>query len=247
MHNAAFQAKGLAFTYVSFSTDDTARVIDSMRSLGFRGLSLTIPHKESALSLVDTVSEEAQSIGAINTVVNTDGILAGYNTDTVGIERALTEANYLVAGRRVLVLGAGGAARALLFTLRKLGASSILLANRTQSRAGRLAAEFQLTVIPFAEFGNVSPDSFDLLVNATPLQEVASAFSFPKLTPKHGVFELVTQETELVRTARAARAQVILGTRMLLYQAVEQFQLFTEEEAPLQVMEQALVAECMRK
>lgn len=247
MHNAGFRSLGLPYAYVAFDTTDTKQVLTAMRVLGIRGMSLTIPHKEAALSLVDSLSEEAQAIGAINTVLHQEGKLIGYNTDCYGIERSLDEAGFSLQGRRVLVLGAGGAARAAVWSVKKLGAREVVVANRHLERARSIGEAFGVTVVSMKEIGAWKGEQFELLIQATPLGSslVASdrksyGIDLDKLSKEHCVFDFVTKETFLTIKAREAGATVIQGVRMLLFQAERQFELFTGQKAPLMVMEQAL-------
>ena len=148
MHNAAFKELGIDFSYVAFDTADTPSVVRSMRELGIRGFSLTIPHKENALDLVDFKSEEVEAIKATNTLINDGSKIHAFNTDTVGIERAFAEAGVKsLSGKDVLLLGAGGAAKAAIYTAKKLDAKSILVANRNEERAKSLASEFQVHTV----------------------------------------------------------------------------------------------------
>ncbi|MCC6220901.1 MAG: hypothetical protein IT291_06650, partial [Deltaproteobacteria bacterium] len=178
MHNAAFRALNLPFSYVAFNTTDTAFVIEAMRRLGIRGLSLTIPHKEIAFSLVDEVEGPAQKVGAINTVVNSGATLTGFNTDVFGITQALREAHVDdLSGKNVLILGAGGAARAAIYAAGELGATSVSLANRTDHRAELLAKDFSgqnVIHLRSDELPNVSLADFTLIINATPLGSIAT-------------------------------------------------------------------------
>ena len=244
MHNAGFRAKGLEFFYVNFDTEDTESALSCMRKLGIRGFSLTIPHKEKAMDLVDSLSEEARAVGAINTVINNGNELKGYNTDCFGIERGFSEAGVSVKGGSVLVLGAGGASRAGLKVLEELGAKEVKLANRSVERAEELAKDFSAQVIPLSALSRADVQAFDIIINSTPL----GSKLFPQESPidptwvcsGQVVFDFVTNETALTKATKKVGAVAIVGERMLLHQGVEQFRLFTGEQAPQDVMEQAL-------
>ncbi len=245
MHSAGFAALKLQFIYLNFDTENTREAFAEMRAKGYRGYSLTIPHKEVGFNLVDELDVDAKKIGAINTVINAGDKLIGYNTDCFGIEEALREAGVSVKDLGVLVLGAGGAARAAVFVVREKGAKSITLCNRNAERGLKLAEEFGINSITESELGKLGIGRYQLIINATPvgshLGNGELPFLFTELSPQHIVFDFVTKETPLVEAARSAGAKVILGTRMLLYQATRQFELFTGEKAPIQVMEQALL------
>lgn len=245
MHSAGFAHLGLPFTYTTVNTEDTASAIAAMREQGIRGYSLTIPHKENAVSLVDSLSADAREIGAVNTIVNDGKILSGFNTDWKGILRAFAESQISVVGKRVAIFGAGGAARAAIYACKCEGAKEILIWNRTAARGETLKKEFGVTVI--RQWSAEVQSTVDLFVNATPVGSHlvdAKSIKLPletKLLRSHQcVFDMVTKDTELLRDARRAGAKTIAGSRMLLFQAVEQFRLFTEQEAPVEVMDEAL-------
>jgi shikimate dehydrogenase len=249
MHNAGFKALGLAFSYVAIDTVDTQSAISAMRTLGFRGYSLTIPHKERALHLVDKLSDAAKEIGAINTIVNDGENLLGENTDWIGIVNAIKAQSVETKDETALIYGAGGAAKAAIFSLKKLGFKKILIANRTEERAKQLAEQFEIEFIPNIEVSDALKNSVKLFVNSTPigskLSELCDEFPFAisVFNSSHAVFEMVTTETELIKKARELGAQVVLGEKMLLEQALKQFELFTGERAPVEQMRQALSLE----
>jgi shikimate dehydrogenase len=248
MHNAGFLSLNLPFSYVAFNTVDTAGVIQFTRKLGLRGLSLTIPHKELAFTLVDELSEEAKAIGAINTVINDGEKLTGYNSDCYGIEIAFAERQVELKNKKALLIGAGGASRAALYVLNKFGAKTTI-ANRTLKRAEKLAKEFNCEMISFEELGKKGKLEFDILINSSPIgsdETTSYPFSFEKLSNETIVFDFVTRETPLTKDSEKKGLITILGQRMLLHQAVKQFELFTDNPAPLAVMEKALLLEINR-
>lgn len=248
MHNAGFTALGLPYTYVAFKTTDTDFAIQAMRKLGIRGYSLTIPHKERGSVLVDRLSVEGRRIGAINTVVNDGNELVGYNTDCLGIDQALLEAGVDQRGKRVLVLGAGGAARAAVYCAVSGGAGEVIVYNRTPTRAESLARDFNVKAWDYTWTWPSVLSETDLLINAAPIgmtgdnSSVEYPFPLEILSSRYAVFDMVTRETALLAEARKKRATVIPGSRMLLFQALGQFQLFTGENAPLGAMESALMS-----
>jgi shikimate dehydrogenase len=247
MHNAGFAALGLPYVYVAFPCSNTVFGIGAMRELGLRGLSLTIPHKERALELMDELSKEARAIGAINTAVNDEGTLKGFNTDCYGITQALSEASFSASS--ALVFGAGGAARAAVYALKQLGLKALFVTNRTDSRSLSVSRDFSVCHLSWQDLASRGPAEFDLFINATPLGLASkgdtSRFPFPlsSFGRTNTVFDMVTKETELLSAARASGARVVPGIRMLLHQAVRQFELFTGERAPMPVMEEALIRE----
>lgn len=263
MHNAGYRHLKLPFFYAAFDTEDTGAALDAMELLGFRGLSLTIPHKERALPYVKSFSQEAKLIGAVNTVVNSGQGLIGHNTDWTGIAEAFREARVQVKEKRVFVFGAGGAARASVYAVQRLGAAEITVGNRSEQRGGEIAHAFGVSFCPLAEIDQRFLGEFDIFINATPIGSHlgpkeegifrqahladADKFSYPFalsfIGPKQTVFDLVTRDTQLLEYAKEKGAATISGLRMLLWQAVEQFRLFTEAEAPVAVLEKALYDE----
>lgn len=241
MHNAGFQNLGLPFTYVAFDTEDTAAAIQAMRKLGIRGYSLTIPHKEIAFSLVDDLSPEAKAIGAVNTVINTGTRLLGENTDWLGVQSALKEGAVSVQGRRVLMLGAGGAARAGIYALQRMGAKEIVISNRSFGRAQDLAAEFSITALSLSDLAAQQASDFSLLVNSTPVgshlhpgeNALAGFYNGKQGKELPAYFEMATFPTPLLEKVKQLGGKTVEGSRMLLFQAEAQFLLFTGQSAPL--------------
>jgi shikimate dehydrogenase len=243
MHTAGYRALGLDFVYVPFRVTDLGGALAGMRALGIRGFGVSFPHKLAILPLLDDVAPVARRIGAVNTVVNDDGRLTGHNTDWIGAVRALEEVRPL-ASARVLLLGAGGAARAIAFGLTERGAK-VVIANRDVARAEALAREVGGTGAPLGDAASIAADS-DVLVNATTRgmagTDVSSPLPVTALRASHLVMDIVYKplDTELLRHARALGATVIHGARMLLHQAAEQFTLYTGHAAPLEAMDAAL-------
>jgi shikimate dehydrogenase len=242
MHNAGYRALGLGFTYVPFETHDLRGALAGMRALGIRGFGVSMPFKLEIMPLLDAVDELAAKIGAVNTVVNDDGRLTGHNTDWCGAARALAEATQL-GGTRVLVLGAGGAGRAVAYGLARAGAA-VTVCNRSDERGRRLADEVGCASRPWA--AREALDDVDALVNATsqgmedvdPRSPVAAGALRPGLTVMDIVYKPL--ETALVAAARSRGAVVVHGGRMLLHQAARQFELYTGRPAPLPAMDAAL-------
>jgi shikimate dehydrogenase len=252
MHEAGYRALGLPFTYVPFEVRDLAGAIAGMRALGIRGFGVSHPFKQDVIPLLDALDPVAARIGAVNTIVNTDGRLVGHNTDWIGATRALEEQRPL-AGARVLLLGAGGAARAIAFGLREKQAQTTI-ANRDMTKARALAndvhgsGEGRVEVVAWeARASRVA--GCDVIVNATSLGQldVAAADSpLPGDAFPDGwngvVMDIVYKpiHTPLLAAARARGVHVVHGGRMLLHQATAQFHLYTGETAPLEAMTAAL-------
>ena len=245
MHNAAFAALGLPHRYEArdVERERLADVVEALRTEDALGANVTIPHKEAALRLVDELADEARRIGAVNTIVRHSSRLVGDNTDGYGFVRALAAAHVDVTGKDVLVLGAGGAARACVNAL--TAARTVLIAARDLDRASALAhaAGTPARAMPWADARRTA--RIDVLVNATPVglhgEDLLTEFSFTELP--RTVVDLVPTRTEtpLVRRARGAQdVRVIDGLSMLLHQAARSFTLWTGREAPLAVMRAAL-------
>ncbi|WP_437716564.1 shikimate dehydrogenase [Sorangium sp. So ce448] len=245
MHLAGYRALGLDFTYIPFAVTDVEGATRGMRALGIRGLGVSMPYKQAVIPWIDELDPVAERIGAVNTIVNNDGRLRGYNTDWIGAVRALEEVTQL-GGARVLLLGAGGAARAVAFGLAERGAS-VTVANRDLEKARQLAAAVGGAAVPL-DAAALSPDH-GVLVNATSLgmAEVDPRSPVPEEVLREGllVMDIVYKPmiTELVAAARRRGATAVHGGRMLLHQAAEQFRLYTGREPPLDAMDEALRAQ----
>lgn len=243
MHNAAYKAAGVPLTYVAFAIENTHEAVLAMRYLGIRGLGVSMPHKIRIMQCLDALDERAAKIGAVNTVVNDDGHLTGYNTDWIGAVRALQERTD-IAGKRSAVVGAGGAARAIVYGLIK-EQSQVSIYNRTASKGEELAHGCS------AQFGGdladlSSVEDYDILVNATSVGFHAPDESViaPSLL-KEGMVVLdvvfIPPQTKLIKDAESRGCIAIPGTRMLVHQAAYQFELYTGKQAPFEVMEKALL------
>jgi shikimate dehydrogenase len=245
MHNAAFAALGLPHRYEARDVEPhrLADTVEALRGPDVLGANITIPHKEAVLRLVDELADEARRIGAVNTVVRRSSRLVGDNTDGQGFARALAAAGVDVAGKDVMVLGAGGAARACVAALG--AARTVHVAARGLDRASALvaAAGEPTRAMPWADARRTA--RIDVLVNATPIglhgEDLLADFSFTEIPP--AIVDLVPTRTEtpLVRRAREAQhVRVVDGLSMLLHQAARSFTLWTGREAPLAVMRAAL-------
>jgi shikimate dehydrogenase len=251
MHNAAYRELALPFTYVPFEVTDLRGALAGMRALGIRGFGVSHPFKRDVMPLLDAIDPVAAAIGAVNTIVHDGATLVGHNTDWIGATRALEEAGGTLAGARVLLLGAGGAARAIAFGLRERGARTTI-ANRDEAKARALAAEVgsETHGAPLAEAGRAA--DYDVVVNATTVgmagttsaPGAADASPVPAGALREGqtVMDIVYSplHTRLLADARARGARAVHGGRMLLFQAAEQFRLYTGRDAPLDAMERAL-------
>ena len=253
MHNAALRALKLDYVYAAFRVADAAlpQALAGMRALGMVGLNVTVPHKQAVMAQLDEVSAEAQSIGAVNTIANRDGRLVGYNTDAFGIVQSLkAEGGLDRLPPTVALLGAGGAARAVLYALlAREEVEEVLLLNRTVAKAAALAGDLdragKVRVGSLAETGPIADAG--LLINATALgmhpRTAASPLADPScLHAQMLVADIVYNplETALMRQAAAAGAPAINGLGMLAWQGARSFEIWTGVEPPVAAMMAAL-------
>ncbi|HWG85627.1 MAG TPA: shikimate dehydrogenase [Deinococcales bacterium] len=247
MHDAALASLGIEGRYLALDVPPSGlrAALDELRRSGAWGANLTIPHKEAALPLLDDLSEEAWAIGAVNTVVRRDGRLHGLNTDAPGFMAALVEAGVAVGGRDALVLGAGGAGRAVAFALREAGAR-VGVWNRTPGRAEALASEFRLGHVSDARLPSAARSAW-LLVNSTSvgLRDAEASPLLPGALPRDGwVCDIVYRplETRLLREARAAGLGTVDGLGMLVHQGALALSAWAGRPAPADVMRYAALA-----
>jgi shikimate dehydrogenase len=245
MQNAALQALGEDACYHAFrvSQEDLKDAILGAAAMGFYGLNLTIPLKEKAMELDFLQADPlAQAIGAVNTVSFGPRGLAGYNTDGWGALLALQDAGVEIRGKSVLIIGAGGAARAIAYTLGQEGAR-ISIANRSLKRAEELAALVEARGFCLSDLARLVPQA-DIIINCTSVGMRAGDARLleGKLLQNHqAVFDIVyNRETELLQDARAAGAVAVDGVMMLVYQGAKALEIWTGKKAPVDVMERAV-------
>ena len=253
MHNAAFKATGLNWRYLPLPVhpDRLGQAVHGLRALGFAGCNVTVPHKQAVMGYLDEITAEAKAIGAVNTIlVQADGRMTGHNTDADGFLRSLVGRGLQPEGKRTVVIGAGGAARAVAYALASAG-TPITILNRTLSRAEYLVADLA-SLFPSLSLRSLSltpgtlrqeVTSADLLVNTTSLGMWPHVDGSPwpdefPLPVSLTVFDLVYNplETRLMRQARKAGARAIGGLEMLVYQGVAAWELWTGQKAPVEMM-----------
>lgn len=242
MHNAAFTASGLNAVYVPFPVSDVASAVAGFRSLGVRGVSVTIPHKQSIIQYLDEIDPVAKKIGAVNTLVIKNGAIKGLNTDWIGANRALEE-RISLAKKKVLLLGAGGSAKAIGFGLIEAGAA-VTIVSRTPASGKELA---QLLDCPWRPLNEITQLHGDILINATSVG--MSPDDHNTLVPRHildgfsVIMDIVYSplQTRLLKESQESGCCVVNGLAMLLYQGVAQFELWTGKEAPVEIMREALL------
>ncbi len=254
--NAAFKAAGIDASYEAWDTppDTLEGRVNALRGSDFLGANVTIPHKESVLEMIDGGVGDAAKIGAVNTIVHTDGKLIGHNTDVAGFARALKEdAKFDSQGKRTMILGSGGAARAVALTLVQAKASVVFVFGRQPKKIDRMVLTLKPlstsgTTISWAYWGDGSflrsLAQADLVVNCTPVgvagseTEGQSPIDTQLIQEHTTVFDVVYNpvDTPLVRGARERGANAVSGLGMLVYQAAESFKLWTGRDADTKVM-----------
>jgi shikimate dehydrogenase len=250
IHNAAFAALGMDWAYVPLpvAPGDLQAALSGLPAMGFAGANVTMPHKTDAARLIHDLSEDAERLRAVNTLVVGPGGMAGHNTDAPGFDRFLRrDAGFDPQGRSALILGAGGAARACTLALTRGGLEDLTVAARDPTRAEALRAMIdvlpsEVRVVSLEEGTTVDAD---LVVNATPLGAAGETVPHPPLRPGMLVVDLVygPRVTPLQAAAKATGASAFGGLGLLLHQAALSFELWTGLEPPLSVMSAAALAE----
>ena len=252
MHNAAFKALGMDYAYVAFDVEpeDLKSAIEGADALNIKGFNVTIPHKVNVMEYLDELDEVAELIGAVNTIDFKN--LKGYNTDGIGAIKAIEEVTS-IKGKNVVVVGAGGASRAISFYIAKYDAQSLTILNRNESKAQNLARD----VLSSDLISDVKSDSIseinaylkdaDILIDTTPLGMDPHIDDEPIATAVNMHEDLVVfdavynpNETVLLKEAIEADAKPVYGIKMLLYQGAESFEIWTGRKAPVEEMEKAL-------
>ena len=241
MHNTAFNIMNLNAVYLAFETEDIEDFVKGVRAFGVKGASVTIPHKTSVMKMLDELDETAIKIGAVNTIVNRSGILVGYNTDAIGAFKALEE-KISINGKSCIIVGAGGAAKAIGYILKENG-TDLKVANRSQKRGEELA---DLLSCPFIPLDKIEGVEADILVNTTPVgmfPEIAKC-PVPENILKKGmvVMDIIYNpiKTKLLAAAESRSCCIIDGLSMFIKQGAEQFRLWTGLEPPLKEIKEAV-------
>ena len=252
IQNAAFNHLGLDFVFLAFRVKAAGleNAMRGMRGLGIHGLNVTMPHKSAVIGCLDEVDFTVRFLDSANTILNKEGKLSGFSTDGIGALKALTENGIDLSGKKVLLLGAGGAAKAIAFALAQVGELAIL--NRSAEKAEELAETLGHMFNRKVVGGALSPDAIkttlrdsDVLVNATSAgmkpnlnqSIVAPEWLSSDLTVMDIVYDPV--ETKLAKDAKAAGAKVVSGVEMLIYQGAASFEIWTGKPAPIEVMRKA--------
>ena len=253
MHNAAFKKLGIDCWYLPFRVrkEELGKAIEGMRALNISGLNVTIPHKVAVIPFLDKLDPMARKIGSVNTIVNDDGVLTGYNTDATGFLQALLEKGIRPEGKNIVILGAGGASRAISFILAERGGNLVIL-NRTLDKAKEWVSRLSKILNREAKALKLDEENLvvamekaDILINATSVGMSPDETLVPAQLLKPGliIFDIVYNpiKTRLLREAEAAGGQTISGLDMLVWQGAMAFEKWTGKAAPLELMKEEVV------
>ncbi len=253
IHNAAFEALKLDYVFLAFKVKpaEVENAINGMRALTIHGLNVTMPHKNAVVKYLDDVDPAGKAIASANTILNKDGRLLGFNTDGIGALNALEQNSVKPRGKKVLLLGAGGAARAIAYTLAQ-EADELVILNRTPKPATELANLLKQKFKKKINAGELSPNAIkdnladsEVLINATSVGMNPNPDQTPVapewLKPDLAVMDIIYNplETKLAKDAKAVGAKVVSGVEMLIYQGAASFEIWTACKAPVEVMRKA--------
>jgi len=245
MHNAAFKDLKLDYCYVPFLVhpESLKIAVEAIRALHIRGVNITIPHKEKVIPFLDVIDEEASFIGAVNTIVNDDGKLTGYNTDGRGFIQSLVEKSIFVENKKVLIIGAGGAARAIGYYLSQK-AEQIFIYGRTKEKVAKLVNDLKALNPQILSIENIPDDGrFEIIINATPLgmkDDDPLPFNTEFLRKEQIVCDLIYKKTHLIQDALKKGCIAVDGTGMLLWQGAIAFELWTGKSPDINLMRKVL-------
>ena len=242
MHNRAFKSLNINAAYLAFDipAENLEPALLGAQTLGIKGLSISIPHKIEIMKFCDELDENARLIGAVNTIKFHQGRILGFNTDIFGIIDAIKEKSTLKA-KNVIILGAGGTARTAIYAAHKMAARKITIFNRTLEKAAKLAKE---TGVNFGSLEEFTASEGSVIINTTSvgLNSDKSPLRKEQIPSRALVFDAVYQprQTKLLDLAREKKAETVEGLKMLLYQGIKQFEIWTEKVAPKDLMWQEI-------
>jgi len=249
MQNAAITRMGLNFVYLPFTVEPKhlKRAVDSIKVLGIKGVNVTVPHKEKVIQYLDDVSEEAKKIGAVNTIVNSNGVLTGHNTDCCGFTKSLKE-HINPCGRSVFMLGCGGAAKAIFYAVLNAGIKEITVADIDERKANKLLksgrGHCKINIAGFRDVGNIF-ESADIFINATPVgmnEKDGSPVEKKYLRKNLFIYDVVyNRPTLLSKYAAATGAKYLNGLDMLVYQGAASFELWFGKKPSLPIMKKTVM------
>ena len=255
MHNNAFKKMDMDYVYVAFHVlpEDIEKLITSAKTMDIKGLNVTIPHKTTIIPYLDEIDETAEKIGAVNTIRFKDGKAKGYNTDGTGAIKSIQEYTSL-ENKDVLIIGAGGASKAIAFTLINENINSLTIANRSEDNANKLIDNIKkqtnftnIKFLPIADADSIV-ETVDIIINTTPIgmypkHEVPAPIKTEKINENHVVMDVIYNplETTLLKEARINGAVTINGTSMLINQGIVAFEIFTGKTPSYESFEEALM------
>ncbi len=238
MHNIAFKELKIKAVYGAFPVkkENLKKAVEGIRALGIKGLSVTIPHKEKIMEFLDEIDRVALEIGAVNTVVNKDGYLKGYNTDWIGVLKAFTKNDVEIKDKKIVIIGAGGASKAVIYAVKTGGAKEIEVYNRTFEKAKILEEKFGIIAKPWQELKKASGDII-IQTTSVGLKSWESPVDEEVLSRFKVAMDIVYTPLKTRFLSLAEKyAKVIDGLQMLLYQGIEQFRLWTGIEPPVNLI-----------
>ena len=255
MHNAAYKQMGMDYVYVAFKIekDNLSHLIESAKTMGLVGLNVTIPYKTDIIEYLDEVDDTARRINAVNTIRFKDGMAKGYNTDGTGAVKSIEKYTEL-KNKKVLVLGAGGASKAITFTLLNHGINSLTIANRSRDNAIQLIDNLkkqtgfdQISYVDIEKADTILED-VDIIINTTPIGmypnvDADTPIKTEKINENHVVMDIIYNplETKLLKNAKDNGATTISGTNMLINQGITAFEIFTDRTPSYESFEKALL------
>ncbi len=242
MHNCAFKELKISAVYGCFEVkpEELKQAVEGIKALGIKGVSVTVPHKEKVMEFLDEIEETAREIGAVNTILNENGVLKGFNTDWIGVLKAFEVSGVEVKGKKVVIIGAGGASRAVVYAVKKAGAEAVEVYNRTFEKAVKLAKQFDIIPKKWEElkkaWGDIIIQTTSVGMNSweSPVEEeVIARFNT--------AMDIVYTPLKTKFLNLAEKYGIIIdGLKMLLYQGVEQFKIWIKKEPPVKLMEKTL-------
>ena len=251
IHNAAYRELEMECTYIAYRViqGELATGIESLKKIKISGFNVTIPHKIEMMKYLDNLDDNCKKIGAVNTVLNDDGILRGFNTDMDGFLEPLKRKEIEIKNSKILMLGAGGAARAIIAGFQKENAKEITIVNRTKSKGDELAGfanELGLSSMSKSiEDMNNFDSEFDIVVNASSLglKDEKNIIPSKLLDEQTTVYDIVYKpiKTDLINIAKEKKSRIIFGYEMLLGQAIRSFEIWLDKQAPYEAMKRSIL------
>ncbi len=250
IHSAAFRELNLDSSYIGYRIPkgELESGVEGLKKIKISGFNVTIPHKVEMMKYLDKMDESCSIIGAVNTVVNNEGVLKGYNTDMDGFLEPLKKRNISIQDKKILLIGAGGAARAIIAGMSKEKAERVDIANRTTKNAEKLSEfatriELPTNVKKIEEIKNLQ--NYDIIINSTSLglKNESSPISFEQINQDSVIYDIVysPMNTDFIKKAKDKKLEVIYGYEMLLGQATRAFEIWHGMKAPYNAMKKALL------